>query len=235
MIFRILLIFVLLLFVLQALYSGYFLLRSKSLKTDSFADELELGDKNDPALSLFISGDSVAEGVGATSFMTSVAGRVAEYYAQDHYVSFQNHAISGVTVGEMQAMVKPEKKQDVMVLIVSSNDLFRFTSYDDFEHDIDVLLEQYAPFGKKVIIVGPGRVFDGEALPFFMQYIYKKRAPRYASILQKSIAKYPHVEYVNPSDKYFDNKLTGAETAADRFHPNDSGHDWWFNTFKSEL
>lgn len=227
---------ILLLYVIaQSLYSGYFLLASKKLSASTFPKSLTLGDNKGPALKLFISGDSVAAGVGASTFEKSVSGRIAWYLAKDHTVLFQNEAVSGAAMSQLLTMPLPKERQDVIVLIVSSNDLFRFSEINEFKKNTEKALKRYSPQADKLILVGPGRVFDGEALPYFLRMYYRFKAPQYAHVLTSLIKNNPNVIYIDPTTADFYKGNYGPTTAADKFHPNDEGHRLWFDLIRPAL
>ena len=227
---------ILLLYVIaQSLYSGYFLLASKKLSTATFPKSLIVGDSKSPALKLFISGDSVAAGVGASTFEKSVSGRIAQYLAKDHTVLFQNEAVSGAAMSQLLTMPLPKEKQDVIILIISSNDLFRFSEINEFKRNTEKVLKRYSPQADTLILVGPGRVFDGEALPYFLRMYYKFKAPQYSQVLASFAREDPHVIYIDPTTADFYKDSYGPTTAADKFHPNDEGHRLWFDLIRPAL
>lgn len=222
--------------ILQIIYSGYYLNIGRRIAQNKFINKTELGDKTNPVVKLFISGDSVAVGVGASSFETSVAGRIGSFYAQKNYVQFENQAISGARMANLLKMPLPQEKQDVLILIISSNDLFYFTPLDQFKISSQKVIQRYLPLTDKLIIVGPGRVFDGQAVPIPLQLVYKARASEYENILKDLSAKDQKIVYLDPIRTPTDNKKYGKNTnAEDKFHPNDAGYEYWFDLIKPAL
>ena len=221
--------------ILQFLYTGYYIAQGKKLSTDSFPRKTTLGDEKKPHLKLFITGDSVGEGVGASRFEKSVSGRLADHLAKSHYITFENQSVTGTKMGDLLSMKMPDGKQDIIILIVSSNDLFRFISVGTFKKQTDAVLAKYGAHTDKLILVGPGRVFDGEAVPFFLRIIYKQKAPAYIQVMELFAKENPKIIYVNPTAPDFYEDSYGPTTAEDKFHPNDEGHRLWFDLIKTAL
>jgi hypothetical protein len=91
-----------------------------------------LGDSDKTTFNLFIAGDSVGAGVFASNFENSVAGRVGSHFAKDKYVNFENISKSGNKVRDVLEGPEPTERQDLIVLIVGSNDLFRLSDLNHF-------------------------------------------------------------------------------------------------------
>lgn len=222
---------------IQAVYSLYFFRVGSNLSKTSFAGQRQLGEKDKPIFKLFVTGDSVGAGVGATSFEKSVVGRVGNYLAQDKLVQLDNRSISGFTmenVGKQKEV--PSEKQNLIILIVSSNDLFHFSDLNKFKVSTKKVLKKYASKADKVILIGPGKVIDSPAIPFFIKPFYALQGPKYTASIKANLEDFPNVKYVNPLEPPKNMPLTGEHSlASDNFHPNDTGHEYWFNLIKSAL
>ncbi len=215
--------------VVQTLFSRYYLKVGKEISKITFNKTGQVGDQTNPPLKLFISGDSVGAGVGAETFEKSVPGRTAQFLSRKYVVDYRNESISGSRMADLLTLPKPSEKQDVMLLIISSNDLFRFTDLEKFETDTKKVIEMYLPLTKKLIILGPGRVFDAAAIPFPLRIYYKIKSSDYGDIIKRQIAPYPNITNVDltkipPSKKEYGNNIS----AIDQFHPNNEGHRFWF-------
>ena len=219
--------------VAQMLFSGYFFLKSPQLSKQSFAGQSEHGNKSAPQLKLFLAGDSVAAGVGASSFNTSLGGRLANSLAKDHHVIFTNAAVSGSRMADLTTI--PEERQDVIVLFIASNDLYHFTSLKQFEKSTASAMEQYSAQGKRVILVGPADVGGATAIPLILKPIYALRWQKYAAIMRTEAKKYGNVAYLYPADYKEMLKTYGHTEAKDGFHPNDSGHKFWADLILSAI
>lgn len=221
--------------IFQALYTGYFFVKSKSLVGATFAGEKNIGDSNNPKFNLFVDGDSVGAGVGASSFDTSVAGRVAAYYAKNNYVHIINNSLNGSKMSSLVDKKIPSENQNLTLLIISSNDLFHFTNLGEFKKSTEKVLDKYIKNTDKLIIIGPGRVFDTTSLPFFIKPLYRLQGAKYAKIIESVSKKYPNVIYVNPQNVAVLQSQYGPTDAVDGFHPNDEGHRFWFDLIKPSL
>ena len=219
--------------VAQLLFTGYFILRSKSISGRSFAGNTELGRKSAPELDVFLAGDSVAAGVGASSFETSLAGRLANGLAGDHSVIFTNAAKSGSKMEDLTSV--PEQKQDIVVIFIASNDLYHFTSLQKFKSDTESALEKYSKTAKRVVLVGPADIGGATSIPLVMKPIYWARWPKYASIMRTAAGNYANVTYIYPAEYAKKLRTYGHTEAVDGFHPNDNGHKFWADLILSQI
>lgn len=222
--------------VLQLIFTAYSMYRSTALIKKTYSESLQLGEKNQKVIKMFVAGDSLAAGVGASSFENTIAGRVAMELASNRRVEFISEATVGTKMVNLLENNMPSEKQDLILLIVSSNDLFRFTPLDKFENASREVLGEYSKLSDRVILVGPGRVYAADAVPFFLRPIYRFRANNYVAILKAESAKFKNIIYVNPVEAEFNKKKYGTRTlASDNFHPNDEGQKFWFDLIKPHL
>jgi lysophospholipase L1-like esterase len=131
---------------------------------------------------------------------------------------------------------KINERYELCVLLISSNDVIRFTPFINFEKDLQKMLEKYAKISKKVILIGPANVGDAYLLPALLRIIYRRTAPKYAAILKKISSKFPSVSYINSiSPRKELGEYTRKYYGTDMFHPNDDGHEFWFEMIKEKL
>ncbi len=230
---KIILVVILIYVVFQTLWTWRYFAIGKKLSQVSFARKIALGDKSKPIFKLFIAGDSVGAGVGSSSFEKSVAGLLAENFAKDHFVQFENISVSGDKVSDVLAGLTPTEKQDLIVLIVSSNNLFHLTSLSEFRKEAVELFKKFSPLGDKVILIGPGKIADSSAIPLIAKPVYLVQGPKYAEILKNEAKNYTNIVYVNPLEHKVEISKYGNTFATDNFHPNDSGHKYWFDLISS--
>lgn len=216
--------------VAQAAFSGYHIRKGRELAKTTYAGVTEYGDKSKPEFKLFMAGDSLAAGVGASNANKSLAGLVAQSFPGKH-VTFTNFAVSGSRMKDITA--SPKEKQDLTVLVISSNDLTHLTSQKEFERQTEEALNLYTSKSKRVILVGPADIGGTTLIPLAMKPVYKLQRPKYASIMKKTASKYENVTFANPAD--FSKKPYGHTEAADGFHPNDSGHRYWADVIISAI
>lgn len=235
MVIYVILAIILIYVIAQAIYTGYFMYKSQSLVKKVYVGQKVLGDSKNTQFNLFVDGDSVGAGVGASSFETSVAGRVAQFYAQKNHVNFVNNSVNGSRMNTLASKSIPSEKQDLTLLVISSNDLFHFSNLSEFKNSTQKVLEKYSRNTDKLILIGPGRVFDTGAIPLFIKPFYKSQGAKYAKIIENEAKKYPNVIYVNPQNVSVPRSKYGATDATDGFHPNDEGHRFWFDLIKPNL
>ncbi len=221
--------------IVQSAYSGYFFSKSGELAKKTYVGKKTLGNPKNPEFHLFLDGDSVGAGVGASSFETSVGGRISGFYAQKYYVHFVNQSISGSAMNSLVDRLLPDEKQNLTVLIISSNDLFHFSSVSNFKPDTRKVLERYSKNTDKLIIIGPGRIFDSTAIPIVIRPIYQFAAWNYSKIIASEAKNFSKVVYVNPLITKINRSNYGYESASDGFHPNDEGHRFWFDLIRPVL
>ena len=138
-------------------------------------------------------------------------------------------------MADMLSRKTHSERQDLIVLIVSSNDLFHVTNLKEFEKSTSEVLQKYAKLTDKLVIQGPGRVFDAPALPLPVRLFYKLQAPKYASVISAEAKKYKNVLHVNPINPPMDLTGYGHSNSPDKFHPDDEGYRFWFDMLKPNL
>lgn len=215
--------------VLQTVFSGYYLRRAGILTNTEYTQDVKLGNKDKPTLRVFMRGDSIAAGVGASSFETSTPGRLANFLAKENNLIFVNEAESGTRMADLLDFPALNEKQDLIILVVSSNDLFHFTNLGDFKRSTEEVMEKYSKLGKKLVVIGPGRVSTAPALPLPLRLIYKIIRPNYVAIIAEAVSKHSNIVYVKPTPPEKDT------FASDKFHPNDEGHIIWFEGIKDAI
>lgn len=220
---------------IQLIYSAYYFKKGRNLAKTTYTGSFNLGNRESPALRVFIGGDSVATGVGASSFETSLAGRIANYLAQEKFIILTNEAVNGSKMEDLTTRHVPSEKQDLIILVVSSNDLFHFTNLQKFEESTRKVLENYSKNANKLIIIGPGRVFDGGAIPLPLRLLYKIRSSKYEAVIGKYAKAHENVIHISPLNPPVDATKYKNSSAGDKFHPNDEGHRFWFDMIKTAL
>ncbi len=214
----------------QVAFSSHYFYEARKLSKKSFAGISEHGSRFNPLLRIFIAGDSLAAGVGASRFENSLAGRIAIAFAKRNHVILTNTAKSG---GRMKDITVPRQKQDIAIIVASSNDLYHFTNKKRFEHSAHSALRLCSAAAKKVVLVGPGDIGGATAIPIVLKPFYNMQRPKYAAIMRKAALKYQNAAFANPME--FSMKPYGRTEAVDGFHPNDSGHKFWADIILSAI
>ena len=227
---------IILLVVLYFLFCYYRIKKAYSLAEFTYANWADFGNKSNKKFRLFIAGDSIGTGVGATCFENSVAGRIAIYLAKKYQVMLKNASVNGSKVKNLLSIKIPEEKQSLTVIFISSNDLIRFTNLNDFKENAAKALEKFSKFSGKIIVIGPGNVWLAKFLPLPLRIIYLLRGPKYADALKEASAKFRNAIYINsltPSKSL--GKYRQSYYSSDKFHPNDEGYKFWFEMVKEYL
>jgi lysophospholipase L1-like esterase len=211
---------------LQTLYTGFYWHRSREFITTVYTSDQKLG--SGPAYSMYVAGDSIATGVGASSFETSLVGRVATELARHHTVSVKNEAVNGLKIAQLAGLPDPESKPDLVFISISSNDLFNFKAPAKFALEARAVVARYSKQGKKVIIFGPGKVGSlGTPTPFIFKPLYYWYRLQYVRNWELATKGYDNVIYVDPSKNYDPSGYGPVTHPADRFHLSDEGHRYW--------
>ena len=215
-------------FLIDIIFMFYSLYQSSSLVQNTFTEEISYTHiTNDEEVRVLFLGDSLAEGVGASNIEYSAYGRFAGYLSHNFSINFTNKAQTGNRVRDL-IDINLTNNYDLIIVLISSNDLFRFSSLTKFEDDLNTFISQVSDNGERIIIVGPGRVFETRALPFWSLPIYKYRSTKYSDIISNLVLDSSNIVYINPLDDLKLNEY-GKMEARDNFHPNDEGHRYWFD------
>lgn len=200
--------------------------RSRALSPVAFGQH-RVGEGRE--LSFWVMGDSLAAGYGASSFATSLVGRVASGLAAGRAVVVTNVAVSGATMNEVLAQPRPTDPVDLLMVVAGSNDLVQLKGAGDLQHATIRLISQLGPGAGRTVVVGPGVVADAGLIPVPARPLYRWLRPRYVSAIAAAVAGQPKALHVDPA--------TGAASlahlygptvsAVDQFHLSDEGHRWW--------
>jgi lysophospholipase L1-like esterase len=212
----------------QYFYSRHFAEQARRLTQTVYTDTATLGQSGNH-LHMLVAGDSLGAGIGASSFETSLAGRVASHLADGNKVTITNHSRSGARMADLMNTPAPARS-DVTVLVISSNDLLHFTDLRQFRVTTEQVIERYTANTKQLVVIGPGNI-GGTAgiIPPPLRPVYRYRHGKYAEILRDVSAKYSHVEYIDPvADEAPRGKVYGPTVSSvDKFHLNDEGYRYW--------
>lgn len=170
------------------------------------------------AIRLVVLGDSIAQGVGATTPQKSFVGLAAAYITRQtgRPVHIGNYSKSGASAHDILEEQLPQAdlaRADIIVVEVGVNDSLRRT-LEQFQADIKQLI-QALPLEKTVMA----------DLPFV------KFRRSYQKVLLAIFKEY-HIKPAVAS-KQFVNFLPALNvTAGDFWHPNDKGYQRWFEAFR---
>lgn len=212
-------------FVVDFSYMLYSLYQVSVLSKTTFTENIVIENQKEKIKVLF-HGDSVAAGIGATSLDKSAYGRFAKYLSEDFSVQFSNKSKSGNKMKDLDNEI--EENYDLIVMIISSNDVLYFTPEKDFKETTEKVFDRYSKKTQKLIVVGPGKVFEAKALIKPLLPLYRYRLSIYSELLSELSSKYTNIVYVNPLLENF-SKDYGKMESKDNIHPNDNGYLYWFD------
>ncbi|REJ79696.1 MAG: hypothetical protein DWQ36_16565 [Acidobacteria bacterium] len=221
--------------VLQTAWTGWNILRSRSLEPVAVGSRA-IGSGG-PVLSMFVTGDSAGAGLGATSWQTSFVGRVALSLATGRHVEVRNTSVSGAKMADLSAHSLPENPVDLVLLSAGSNDLFHLTGAEDLERSAVEVLERYGEVARQVAVIGPGMIHGAPADPLVLRLVHWLRRPAYVEALRRAAAE-AGATYVDPCgdmDSLTDQQIEDTVSDVDNFHLSDAGHAWWAQRILTEL
>lgn len=179
---------------------------------------LSIPDKN--ALKVVVLGDSISEGVGATALKYSYVGRLGEYIAKStgRPVAIANYAMAGATSDDIikhQLPLADIESADLILLEIGVNDGHKPRGTQEGLANNMAHLLSILPHEKTVV----------SDLPF------PKLRKGYQAVMNRALAEVD-VARAYPS-RAFEHILPSLlVTAGDFWHPNNRGHELWFEVFK---
>lgn len=170
------------------------------------------------AIRLVAFGDSVSQGVGASSPQYSLVGRMARYIKDQtgRPVRVENYSCSGATANHVIDEQIPKadlQAADIILLEIGANDTFKRTP------------EQYRADIQKIVVALPLRKTIIADLPYI-----KIRKP-YQNELE-AVLRDKEVARATVSDVFNGIRAAWRTTAGDFFHPNNRGYQVWFDAFR---
>ncbi|HCJ52467.1 MAG TPA: hypothetical protein DIS62_06365 [Candidatus Kerfeldbacteria bacterium] len=210
--------------------SGYYLFRIWGVSRLTHRGTIVMGDLSNSQMKILVHGDSVAAGVGAYTPEQTIAGLLAQHFSTTHYVTVVNKGKPGVRMIDLANQGAPDERYDLVVLIVSSNDVYKFTPLRRFALATREVLDAYSAVAKQVVIAGPAKMSELPALIGGHRMIMRFREHRYATILAETCEKYSNVTHIIPYAP------PGMHIfAPDKYHPNPEGHRLWFELILKSL
>lgn len=222
-----------LVFFIELIHTFYSLNNGIELSEKTFTSQISNINQSKPFLNILFLGDSIGAGVGAEKLEETAYYKFSDYLSNYFSINISNKAVSGNKVEDLldDEILISNQKFNLTIMIISSNDLFRFTPKEEFESNVEKLFSSYLNISNKIIILGPGRVFEVSGIPFFMKPLYKARSSFYGDTITNISYKYSNIFHVNPLKNIPVGEFYDIE-AKDNFHPNNQGHTYWFELIK---
>ncbi len=178
-------------------------------------------------LSLLITGDSSAAGVGAGHQDEGLSGHLLKALGDTHQVTWRIEAKTGDTTAKTVARLKAAKAQhfDVVIVALGVNDVTGSTTLPRFlakrRQIYDILHEKFS--AKRIIASGLPPIGHFTLLPQPLRWVMGRQAQRYDRALAEQ-AKDLGVEYMPFALKYKPELM-----ARDGFHPAPEAYRLWAN------
>lgn len=189
-----------------------------------------------PTDCVLVIGDSSAVGVGSTNPSESVAGRLGTRYPN---IDITNRGRNGLRVKDLAESFSPSSDEHYQLILVQigGNDVRRFTSLDELEKNLRVVLGRAAKVADHVALISSGNFVAAPIFPWPVDYVYGHRSRLVRDVIARVTPEYK-VAYV---DLYRSNRETlvrenlAADYAADGFHLSSIGYEFWFNELQKTL
>jgi len=212
--------------ILQIMYTGFWWLIAFNVSDTVHIGNFKRGNEANNEFTLFVAGDSLAAGAGATSFDSSIIGIVTDHLAKDKYVVVSNNAVSGSRIHHLVEKDYP-KNQDLSIIIVSSLDVLFTVSSSNFERDVNIVIDGYSKGSKKVIFFGPNPIYNAHLIPLIIRPYFRYKQGMYTQIIKDVSAEYDNVVHIVPKEEIIPGTDFSNFYNKDRFHPGDVGHKYW--------
>ena len=187
-----------------------------------------------PTRRVLVVGDSTGAGVGCESPAESVAGRLAEDFAQ---VEVQNAAVSGATVADVVNHVRdltPGSGFDLVLVFAGGNDVIRRTRRADLRRSVRELLDALHGRGGPILWMGMANVGLAPAFLPPLSWWLTCRTRRVSRLLAEELAlggahfvDFFHERAVDPfsaePDWYY---------AGDGVHPSAQAYEYCYQRMK---
>jgi len=184
---------------------------------------------------LFI-GDSSAVGVGASSPLESVAGRLGARFPTADII---NRGHNGDKVHDALSQFQEFEGQhfDLIVIQAGGNDIVRLTPFSQIEKQALSLLQTAHSMADAVILLHGGNIGSATLFPLPLRKLYTYRTARVRAIYQR-IAPANGARYVDiwrEADKDPFELYADKYYAADFFHPSSIGYGFWYEQVEKEI
>ncbi|CAN5150723.1 hypothetical protein BH11PAT4_BH11PAT4_6400 [soil metagenome] len=205
-----------------------FLFKFDSGRTNLITEEVDV--KEVQGESIVVLGDSLAQGVGATSSEKTLAAQIfASRKGAFPNATLWNFGLAGATVANVVgdqsqrlAAVKPAE----IYLIIGANDVTKQTPVESFAESYRNLLATLTGTGAKVVVVTIPKLAATPAVPEAQKVAADTRTKLLNEKILAAAAEYPGKVRVVDGYAFSERELQpGSDFLADdQFHPNDDGY-----------
>jgi lysophospholipase L1-like esterase len=209
-------------------------LRETIIKLKPKSEYLQLGRAKD-AKNVLIIGESTAAGVGSSAEEKTFAAQI--YHQSGRTYNIHNLGKNGLKADKLKRLLahaKQEipKKFDFAIILIGSNDCFKFTPPGRFSKQLKDFIEilKSKKSVQKIIVPAIAPVQHFPSIPWAMRFflgMHRNILTKELKFLQKSI---PELDFNN-----FDFDMSHDLLASDGIHPSDKGYEMMAKATLSSL
>ncbi len=182
--------------------------------------------------SILVIGDSSAVGVGASQPADSIAGLLGHRYPN---ATITNRGISGLRVAGLLSalrsqLIKPDEHFGLILIQIGGNDTTHLTNYAQVETDLSAALELVKKSSASVALMSTGNFATVHFFPTPLNYYFGHRSKVMRDLFVRLAADkgVAYVDLYEPLGQNHFEKDPDHFYAADMFHLNSYGYEWWF-------
>jgi lysophospholipase L1-like esterase len=179
-------------------------------------------------LNVLIVGDSIAVGVGASTWEKTVHYQFLSMLNEYKEINVDNFAVSGSLIHDIkkQLMRAGDKRYDLIFISSLANDVTEDTNLEYLRTEIQLALSQSKQIGKNIIWITPASMKTSYAAPYLIRMFWGKRQEAVIKILVDEAIKNEIllVDLVHSRLSENVSKNPHEYYAPDYFHPNDKAY-----------
>lgn len=204
---------------------GYFydFIGQKNLQPPFF--EQTIIPSQNPTFKYVALGDSLTEGVGATSYSNTYPSLLTKKLSAKENVKFINLAHKGDTSLELLRDQLPQailEKPDLITVLIGINDIHNLISPDYFENNLRIIISSLKKTNARVYLINIPYLGSSKIVLPPYNLILNLRTKQFNQII-KNLADELSVNYI---DLYSLEKSSNFYSV-DEFHPSDEGYKYW--------
>ncbi len=214
----------------RVVYFSYFSGLPKIVQEDKVFGEGE-------ELRLIMAGDSITQGIGASSVDNTYAYKLAEELGKDYRVVYRNVAEKG---SETEDLVSEQLQEiiafdpDIVVVTIGGNDLTHVRLESRIISNYRRVIEEISNNTEAILYIANIPNFTGvKALPVWYVNLISKRAVTINSDISELES--GRVKIVDVHEKWFEVPRIEDAVARDGFHANDYGYTFWLDAFLERI
>lgn len=185
-----------------------------------------------PTKKLLFIGDSTGVGTGVTKPSQSLAGIIGAKHPDYQIDNMSSNGLRTDGLVELSKEVKGE--YDLVVVHIGGNDMIRFKSLDQAEHNIKRSLDNIMPHTKHIALFTTGNLGDADLMPILFRPIYTANSKNLRNRMLSLAQNYENVSYVDLFKENNDLKSVNGY-ADDKLHLSPEGYKLWHQALVNTL